>query len=304
MRTTIAATTIAGLVAGLLAPSTLLANTVFDGTWKQDMATGSYSQQPEILSVQGGMFHCETCVPAIAVKADGRDQIVTGHPGFDTMAVTVVNDRTIIETDKKAGKRVSIQILTLGPDGETASAAWTDVGNAGAGPTVTGTTQLVLLSPGPAGAHRLSGSWRVANQTMSDNGALMTFQTEPGQVHFSTPAGLSYVAKLDGTEAPFMGDPHVTAVSVTMPDARRIVEIDKRGGKIVETVTMTVAADGATMSILYDNQTRHRTEDATPRRNYACRMRDGTHAAQPRRRVAAGGLSVRSGYQGVSLSIC
>jgi hypothetical protein len=260
------ATTIAGFVAGLLMPSTLMAHTAFDGTWKQDMATGSYSQQPEILLIQGGMFHCKTCVPAIMVKADGNDHAVAGHPGFDTLAVTVVNDRTIAETDKKAGKLVSTQTLTLGADGKTASAAWSDVANSGAGPTVKGTTQLALLSPGPAGAHALSGSWRVSNQTMSDNGALMTFQTEPGRVHFSTPAGLSYVARLDGTEAPFLGDPHVTAVSVRMPDARRIVETDKRGGKIVEIVTMTVAADGATMSILYDNQMNHRTAAFTARR--------------------------------------
>jgi hypothetical protein len=42
-----------------------------------------------------------------------------------------------------------------------------------------------------------------------------------------------YTAKMDGTEAPFSGDPGFTAVSVKKTGANEIQETDKRGSKVM-----------------------------------------------------------------------
>ena len=51
------------------------------------------------------MYECLTCVPKLAVKADGSDQKVTGHPYYDTIAVNVVNASSIeiIRKERREG---------------------------------------------------------------------------------------------------------------------------------------------------------------------------------------------------------
>lgn len=47
-----------------------------------------------------GMYECNTCVPPFKIKANGSDQPVTGHPYYNTVAIKVVSDHEIEETDK------------------------------------------------------------------------------------------------------------------------------------------------------------------------------------------------------------
>jgi len=75
----------------------------------------------------------------------------------------------------------------------------------------------------------------------------------------SSPTGQSYSARLDGTDAPFKGDPGVDSVSVRKTGKHSYVETDKRDGKVVSVATMTLHADGRTMDVAVDNKLRGAT---------------------------------------------
>ena len=65
----------------------------------------------------------------------------------------------------------------------------------------------------------------------------------------TTPTGSSYAAKLDGSEAPYSGDPGVTSVSVRQIDDRSFEETDKRDGKPVMVWRWQFDADGRTARV-------------------------------------------------------
>jgi hypothetical protein len=245
------------IVTAAITPTALRAASPFDGTWKQDDASASFSKKPMKIVVNNAIFECSTCTPAIRVKADGTDQPVTGHPAFDAVAIKIVDDKTLTETNKHKGKIVQNETITVSKDGRAATVNWTDSTSAA---PITGTTNLVLVAHGPAGSHAVSGAWTVASvANTSDTGSLMTFAVADGALNFSTPAGLSYSAKLGGPPAPFKGDPRITTVAVKQLGARAIEETDFRDGKPVEVVTLKLTPDGKTMSILYNNKVSGRT---------------------------------------------
>jgi hypothetical protein len=66
--------------------------------------------------------------------------------------------------------------------------------------------------------------------------------------------GQSYTAKLDGTEAPYKGDPGTTGVSVKKLDTNKMEETDKRDGKVISIARMTLSADGKSMTIAVDDK--------------------------------------------------
>ena len=90
----------------LLFPALGTAQSAFNGTWKFKLDNAQFAKKPEVYLLRNGTYACKTCVPPITVKADGRDHAVTGHPYFDSMAVKVVDDHTIEQTNKKNGKVV------------------------------------------------------------------------------------------------------------------------------------------------------------------------------------------------------
>jgi len=112
---------LAGLLGALLMPSVVMAQSSFDGTWKIDLSKAQMPKKPDVLLLQNGMYECKTCAPAISIKADGDDHPVSGHPYFDTMALKVVDDHTVQETQKKAGKVVATSKTVVAADGKTAA---------------------------------------------------------------------------------------------------------------------------------------------------------------------------------------
>ncbi|HEV2538469.1 MAG TPA: hypothetical protein VGU03_02070 [Frateuria sp.] len=247
---------LAGVLAGLLAPALAMAQSPIDGTWKIDMNQVKLPAKSDVLVLKDDMFRCGTCAPPYEVKADGTDHPVAGHPYFDTVAVTVVDDHTVKETDKKNGRVVATTTTTVAPDGKTATFQFSDSSDS-QGPPVTGEGTLARTAKGPAGSHALSGSWRTASyRRISDNALSMTFKEEGGRLTMHSPTGQSYTARLDGTDAPYQGDPGVTSVSVTRSGARSFVETDKRDGKPVSVARMSVHPDGRAMDVAVDNQLR------------------------------------------------
>jgi uncharacterized Zn-binding protein involved in type VI secretion len=242
-----------GLLVALLVPAQAMAQSAFDGTWKIDLNKAKMPQKPEVLLLQNGKYACKTCVPPIGVAADGQDHPVSGHPYFDTIAIKVVDDHTIQETEKKAGKVVATSSRTVAADGKTAAYEFTDSSNTNADP-VTGKGTMSQVARGPAGSHAISGSWRYSSfDNVSDNGLMFTYKVDGDNLKMTTPTGQSYSAKMDGKDVPYSGDPGTTSVSLKKTGKNALEETDKRDGKVVSIAKMTVSADGKTMALTVDD---------------------------------------------------
>lgn len=242
------------LMMSLLMPVLAMAQSAFDGTWKIDVNKAKLPEKPDVYLLQDGMYHCKTCVPPIDIKADGQDQKVTGHPYFDTVSIKVMDDRTIEETFKKDGKAVATSKTTVSPDGNTSTFEFSDSSATNADP-VTGKGEATRVAKGPAGSHAISGSWRTSKvENVSDNGLMFTFKVEGDSLTMTSPTGQTYTAKLDGTDAPYKGDPGTTSVSVKRMGKNTMEETDKRDGKVISVSRMTVAPDGKTMTIAVNDK--------------------------------------------------
>jgi hypothetical protein len=249
-------------LAALLLPTLATAQSPFDGTWKIDTNKIDFPKKPDVFLLQNGMYDCKTCTPPYQVKADGTDQPVSGHPYFDTVAIKVVNDHEIEETDKKSGKVVSTSTTTVSSDGSTLMFTFSDSSNTNGGPPVTGKGEATRVAKGPAGSNAISGSWRTTKwESLSDNATTWTYNVSGDQLTMTSPAGQSYTAKLNGAEAPMKGDPGVTSVEVKMLGKDTLEETDKRDGKVIGVWKMTVAADGKTAKASYDDKLQERATD-------------------------------------------
>jgi hypothetical protein len=238
----------------LLLPMFAFGQSPLDGTWKVDTSKVDFSKKPDVYLLHNGMYQCKTCVPTIDVKADGTNQKVSGHPYYDTIAIKVVNDHEIEETDKKDGKVVATSKTTASPDGKTLMFEFTDSSNTNAAP-VTGKGEAMRVAAGPSGSNAISGSWRMSKvENMSDNGITWTFKVNGDELTMNSPTGQSYTAKLDGTQAPMKGDPGVTTVSVKSVGKNGLEETDMRNGKVISVSKSMVSADGKTMNISSDDK--------------------------------------------------
>jgi hypothetical protein len=252
--------------AALSMPALAPAQSLLEGTWKIDMSKVDFPKKPDIFVLQNGMYECKTCAPPYTIKADGTDQAVTGHPYVDTIAIEVVSDHAIKETDKKDGKVVATSSTTVSPDGNTLMFTFSDASNTNGGPPVTGKGEAVRVAKGPAGSNAVSGSWRTSKmESVSENAIVWSYKLSGNEITMTNPTGQSYTAKLDGTDAPMKGDPGISSVSVKMLGKDTLEETDKRDGKVIGIFRITVAPDAKTAKASYDDKLQNRTTafDAT-----------------------------------------
>jgi len=239
------------LPALLLLPALSLAQSALVGTWKADINNYQPPAKPNRYLLSQGVYHCKSCAPPYAVKADGQDHAVTGHPYFDSVAITVVDANTVSEIDKKGGKTVTTGKTTISSDGKTMLFEFSDSSNSDSAPVV-GKGEATRLTAGPAGSHAISGSWRTTKiSNLSDNGLLTTYALSGTTLKMTTPTGQSYSAPVDGTDSPFMGDPGQTSVSIKRIDDNTVDETDKRNGKVIGSAHISVSADGKTMTVKF-----------------------------------------------------
>jgi hypothetical protein len=232
----------------LLLPVLAWAAGPFDGTWKVDLNKVQFPEKPDTYVLLKGAYQCSTCVPKIDIKADGKDQPVAGSKYFDTLAVKMVDDKTVELTNKKGGKTVAIEKYTVSADGKMLTVEFSEFPEASKQP-VTGKIAQVRVAPGPSGSHAASGSWRTQKaDAISDNALTFTYKNTPDGMMMSSPTGQSYDAKFDGKDYPVKGDVGGTMVSLTKVNDRSFSETYKRDGKIVEVDQITVSADGKTLS--------------------------------------------------------
>ena len=230
----------------LLLPAAALADSAFDGTWKTRMESMKVTGKPDQFDVVGGVYTCESCTPQIQVAADGADHAVSGHPYYDTVAVTVVDTRAIRIVDKETGREVYNMTYSVSSDGKTLQATLTDY----SGPQVaSGAFTAKRVAAGPAGSHATSGSWQP--ERMSDaNDALriISYQMTP-EGFIMRWNGQSYRARFDGQQYSVEGDPAHTMVVVRRIDTNTVEETDYRGGKATDEIRMATAPDGKTMQV-------------------------------------------------------
>ena len=185
------------------------------------------------------MYDCKSCVPPISIKADGTDQKVTGYPYFDTMSMKVIDDHNVEGTTKRNGKEVGTEKDSISANGDTLNVSWTDSGQPSGG-TQSGHYTSKRVSKGPARANLLSGSWRGEKADASADALTWTYKVNGNE--------------LDGTAAPYKGDPGTTSVSLKMLGKDTLEETDKREEKIISISKMTVASDGKSAKIIVDDK--------------------------------------------------
>ncbi len=236
-----------GFVLSCLIPALALAQSPFHGTWRVVPGSDQLPTKPDVYLLQAGTYHCPTCDPPLAIEADGKGH-KTSAPCYDSVSVKVVDSRTTEETDKRNGKTVGTSKMTVSSDGKTATVESTEMCNA-KGDVITLKKSLERVAQGPEGAHAVSGSWRTTKYPdMSENALVFTMKLESDTLYFADPTGQSYAAKLDGTETPFKGDLGNTMVSVKRIDQNTFQQTEKRDGKTVDIIRITVSTDGKTMT--------------------------------------------------------
>ena len=246
------------------ATATAAAATSIDGTWKVDLASAKFEEEPSVYLLKDGSYSCSTCVPPLTVAADGAFHAVADRPYFDSMSVKTVDDKTVNLVRKKGDRIVNETTLVVSPDGKTLAFNFKNTSSPDA-PPVTGKGVETRVAAAPPGSHAISGSWKTARyDNISDEGLTFSYRLE-GDMLNMTSVGESYVAKLDGTDAPIKGDTAGTVVSVERLAPNSFRETFKRDGKPVSVTTMTLTEDGK-MTVVSDNKMQKSTTRYTAAR--------------------------------------
>ncbi|MCL6728680.1 hypothetical protein [Sphingomonas hankyongi] len=223
-----------------------------NGTWVADLASVQIDTRPDEILVQNGQYECKTCTPPYKVAADGAFHPVSGQPYFDSASVKVVDDKTIQRTGKKGDRVTGDSTTSVSADGNTLTVSFNDSSIENA-PVVKGSYTETRVGPAPAGAHAVSGQWKPAKiENVSAEGLTTTYALDGDTLHMSSPSGVSFDAKLDGTDTPIKGDPAGTMASVKKV-GEGYEETDKRDGKVVGVSTFSVGADGK-LNVVYENK--------------------------------------------------
>jgi hypothetical protein len=247
---------IAGLALALLVPACALAHSAFNGTWKLDPSTLHVTGGTgHVQSLKNGVYECSKgCGPStIKVKADGTDHAVTGNPDYDTVAIEVISDHSIRETDKKDGKIVSTSTATVAADGKTGTVEFTD--NSGPKPA-SGTFVVERAGNAMPGESALTGTWKFGHyKSLSDPSDTVVLNVVGNRITAGNEAGSSsYTAEIGGKAVPFThnGKPDGT-VSVKRAGKDSLRATYEKDGTVTRTVTVTVAANGKTMKMITHN---------------------------------------------------
>ncbi len=244
----------------LLVPLFAWAQSPFDGTWKINVNHAQFSEKPDTFALQKGEYTCSTCTVKIAVKADGTDQKVAGAKEYDTLAVKPVSDKAVQFTRKKDGQVVSESTDTVSPDGKTLTSEFKEYPPQGQ--PYTGKFIMTRVSPGPAGSHSISGSWRGAKiKDVTENALTFTYKSTPNGLSMKSGTGESYEAMFDGKDYPMKGTRGGGTISLKKVNDTTIEETFKRDGKPL--FINRITADGNTLKFVSKDVRRGATDTFT-----------------------------------------
>ena len=227
----------------------------FSGTWKADLSTATTPQKPLTFSVDKGSYSCTTCVPARDLPADGAFHPVKNHPFIDEESVKVVDEHTLEISYKHHGKDSGSDTLAVSTDGKTLSDHNVSISESGV--KATASVDLTRIAPASAGAHGASGSWKQGKVASADDNALKMTITDTGKTFgASFPTGESFTATVNGPAVPLKNDSSGIKITVKRKSPTLVVVTSAVGGKAYDYQTMTLAADGKTISST-DHDLRH-----------------------------------------------
>ena len=243
----------------VMLPTIAAAQSGIDGSWRIDLNKAQVDSKPMVFELKDGMFSCSTCDPKIHIKADGKDQKVTGNPYADTESVTVLNASTVERDGKKDGKISYHLTLMVSDDGKAMTEKY--LGNRAGDQTVTATGMYTRVGAPESGGSAISGSWKLDKwESASDNALTFAYASSGDGLNYKATTGESYSAKFDGKDYPFHGDPGMTSVVLKKIDDHTWEETYKREGEVVGVARMTVSGDGKSLNIV-SKDTRRGTTD-------------------------------------------
>ena len=232
----------------LLVSPALWGQSPFNGTWVLDPPV---PQKPIEYSLVRGVFHCTGCIANVEVPADGIDHKVAETDYWDTLNVRSLDPHVVQIIAKKASKTMYLEIASVSPDGSILTQVIKDSTEAD---TVTIQTLARRLEKGPPDAHAISGSWRAYQTVRSSNGSLITYKCTPEGFSGQTPLGEKFDAKFDGNFYPVEDDPGHTLVAAKLLDPNTVELTHKRNDKIVSVARLSVAPDGKTLHVDFENK--------------------------------------------------
>ncbi len=233
-------------ISALFASAASSAQSPFDGTWKTDLSKAKFSPKPLTFYTSAGWYHCVSCSPAFDVQADGQDHPVSGQ-SYDTISITIVDARIISVVAKKGSAVTFEQTRAVSADGKTLTVKTTGHPQSG-GPPTDFETIAERSDSLSSGVHATSGDWIIEKQTGSSNALLTTYKTNGDEISMTSPTGESFTAKFDGNDYPVRGSYGWDAVSLKKINSNTIEETDKRDGTVTDLTTMSVSANGKTMT--------------------------------------------------------
>ncbi len=230
------------------------AQSVFDGSWKADIASAQMSDKPFVRTLKAGSYTCVSCNTPFTLKADGQFHAVKGQDYADEMSMTV-DGNAVITKSRKGGKLMTVSTETVSADGATIDWQTVDTSSpSGVAVNAKGQDKRVGAAA-PAGAHPMSGAWKTVNDglAVSDSGLVIKLAVKGNVWTMETPTGQSFVATFGGPAVAMKGDVGGTTVTARRISATTIEETDHRGGKAVSVYTYTALADGKTIDVVSYN---------------------------------------------------
>jgi hypothetical protein len=226
---------------------------VFDGTWRPDAQRPAEDAPIEELLLAEGMYACESCHPPYHVPADGGPHPIDGGDAFDELGITVVDDRTVRRVAMLAGAVVVDATTVVSPFGQTKREVQRRRG--GSDRVFEFAITSRRLSPASDGAHAVSGRWRPVEADLPNHEEDTIYRVVDGVLSMRDGFGRSFDAPLDGTPAPYLGDPRFTTVSVRQVDDWTFEELDRNADQTVLTARWRVDPDGHTIHVRFEHAT-------------------------------------------------
>jgi hypothetical protein len=246
---------------------------VFDGTWRPRYEAPGPDALPDRFLIADGIFECQSCQPPYRVAADGREHAIDGNSRFERLSVAVVDELTVRTTGRRGGATTYESTMVVAQAGNAMTETRTAAMKVGevvvpiTSPMTGGADsarrpvlfQLSSVRVGAAttGAHLLSGSWRVVEVDLLNHEEDTIYRVVDDSLTMSDGLGRSYTASLDGSIAPYHGDPRFDRVSVQRIDERTIEESNLKGGAVLQITRWRVDPDGVTMHVRFDDTHGH-----------------------------------------------
>src|SRR6266404_2679764 len=237
------------LIAMLFMPGASFAQSPFDGTRVINSDSVQLPEKPDVYVLSEGTFCCFLSVSK--VKADGLDHKFVESAYADTESVRVVDAHTVKVIAKKAGKTMFTETYVVSSDGNTLTETSKDTTEKEA---VIIETVFQRVEKGPGGSHPISGSWRAYKTKKSENGSIIKYKCTADGFSAETPLGEKYDGKFDGQFYPTEDDPGHTMASVKLINPNTIELIQKREGKLVGILRLTVLPDGKSMHGTFESK--------------------------------------------------